>query len=149
MKTIIISPWSRPLRDGKENPKHYPYWTGLIKLLHENNWDTIQIGLAGEKMLPCRNIKCGLNLNELAELINKCDTWISVDNFFQHYATQLGIQGICLFGPTNPDIFGYKSNINLLKDKSLLATNQFLRMEDIPFQAERFVSPEVVMSYLK
>ena len=52
MSKIIISPFSRVLRNGKPNPKNYPYWPELIKLLREKNMCVVQVGFKGEEELP-------------------------------------------------------------------------------------------------
>ena len=43
---IIISPYSKPLRNGLNNPKNYPYWKELISLINE---EIIQVGVDGEE----------------------------------------------------------------------------------------------------
>ena len=45
---ILIHPYAKPLKNGKENPKNYPYWEELISLIYE---PIIQIGVEGEKHL--------------------------------------------------------------------------------------------------
>ena len=51
MKTILISPYSRRLRSGNLNPKDYPYWEELVKLLKIDGWNVIQVGTSGEKVI--------------------------------------------------------------------------------------------------
>ena len=45
---IIISPYSKALFNGKQNPKNYPYWKELIEQIDE---PIIQVGIEGEKQL--------------------------------------------------------------------------------------------------
>jgi len=45
---IIISPYSKKLMSGKNNPKNYPYWKELIRLIKE---PIVQVGIEGEDQL--------------------------------------------------------------------------------------------------
>jgi ADP-heptose:LPS heptosyltransferase len=141
---IIISPWSQKLRNGKNNPKNYPYWKELIRLIEE---PIIQVGVAGEEQLvpDCR---FGLGLEELHDLILECRTWISVDSFFQHYCWDIGKPGIVLFGQSDPLIFGHPENTNLLKDRKYLRDKQFWLWEQCECNNEAFVVPEEVIKCL-
>ena len=141
---IVIAPYAQKLRNGKENPKNYPYWEELIKQIDE---PIIQVGIEGEKQLVDNFCK-GLSINDLCQLLVKCRTWIGVDSFFQHLAWREGKQGIVLWGPSDPLIFGHPENINLLKDKKYLAPNQFLWWEQTEYLAERFVEPLEVLKHL-
>ena len=141
---IIISPYAQKLRNGRENPKNYPYWKELITLINE---PIIQIGIDGEEKLvdDCR---FNLSLEELKDLIHDCRTWISVDSFFQHYCWSLGKQGIVIFGQSDPIIFGHPENINLLKDRSYLREKQFWFWEQCEYRFDCFVSPKEVLKHL-
>ena len=68
--------------------------------------------------------------------------------FFQHLGWDEGKQGIVLWGPSDPLIFGHPENINLLKDRKYLVPNQFLIWEQQEYQSERFVKPNEVMEHL-
>lgn len=141
---IIISPYSKMLRNGANNPKNYPYWKELISLIDE---DIVQVGISGEEQLV-KDFRKNLSLNEMSNLINECKTWISVDSFFQHFAWHLGKPGIVLWGQSDPDIFGHKENINLLKDRKYLREKQFWIWEQCEYNSEAFVEPEYVLKYL-
>jgi len=142
---IIISPYSKPLRNGQNNPKNYPYWKELISLI---KYDTIvQVGTDDEKQLV-EEFHKNLSLPELRDLIFKCRTWISVDSFFQHLAWDCGKPGIVLFGQSDPLIFGHPENINLLKDRSYLREKQFWWWEQCTYREEAFVKPAEVLKYL-
>jgi len=141
---IIISPYAKQLRNGKQNPKNYPYWDELIQLIDE---PIIQVGVVGEKQLV-DDFRINLPLDELRKLIQECRTWIGIDSFFQHLCWDEGKKGIVLWGPSDPLIFGHPENINLLKDRSHLAPNQFLWWEMTEHKNERFVEPREVMEHL-
>lgn len=141
---IIISPYAKKLMNGKQNPKNYPYWEELIRQINE---PIVQVGVTGEKQLV-DDFRPNLSINELRQLIRDCRTWIGVDSFFQHLCWDEGKKGIVLWGVSDPLIFGHPENINLLKDRSYLAPNQFLWWEQTEHKNERFVEPKEVLAYL-
>jgi hypothetical protein len=137
---IIIAPWSKPLRNGETNPKNYPYWSELVALLPN---PVVQVGTAGETQLV-EDFRPNLNLADLAQLINSCSSWISVDTFFQHYAWSLEKHGVVLWGQSDPVIYGHPENTNLLKSRDYLTPNQFLMWEMIPYRSDCWVDPATV-----
>lgn len=141
---IIISPYSKQLRNGKTNPKNYPFWRELITLIDE---PVVQIGIEGEEQLVT-DFRKGLSVVELRQLLQECKTWISCDSFFQHLGWDAGKKGIVLWGPSDPLIFGHSENINLLKDRSCLVQNQFLWWEFYAHDATLFVPPKDVLQAL-
>ena len=141
---IIISPYSKALLSGKQNPKNYPYWEELIAQIDE---PIVQVGIAGEKQLV-KDFRQNLRISELRELIQECRIWISCDSFFQHLGWDEGKQGIVLWSVSDPLIYGHPENINLLKDRSYLTPNQFLWWESTEHKNERFVKPKEVLQYL-
>lgn len=144
---IIIHAWSRPLRNGKENPKNYPYWEALIEQLQRDRHELIQIGLEDEKRLVA-DFRAGLSFKELKTLARECDTWISVDSFFQHLAWRIGKKGIVLFGQSDPRIFGHSENYNLYAGQRFFRTNQFNTWEECEYKEEAFVSPNDVINII-
>jgi len=150
-KTFVISPYSKKMRNGKENPKNYPYWNEVISSLKSKNGNyVVQIGIEGEAELSGvdRFLK-GNSLKELELLLKDCNTWASVDNFFQHLASSIGKRGVVVFGPSDPKIFGYQENENLLKDRKFLKPRQFDIWEKTEFNSDAFVEPQVVVEALE
>ena len=143
---IIIAPYAQKLRNGKENPKNYPYWELLVQEL-QKTMHVVQVGITGEKQLV-PDFRTNLPIAALRELLWQCKTWIGVDSFFQHLAWDEGVSGIVLWGPSDPLIFGHPENINLLKDRSYLTENQFLWWESTEHKNDRFVKPIEVLAYL-
>jgi ADP-heptose:LPS heptosyltransferase len=141
---IIISPYSKALRNGKTNPKNYPYWKELIRLINDQ---IVQVGIDGEEQLV-DDFRKNLSLTELGNLVDQCKTWISCDSFFQHFAWDRKKYGIVLWSVSDPNIFGHPENINLLKDRKCLVQNQFLWWEHTDYDANKFVKPEVVIESL-
>jgi len=142
---IIIAPYAQKLRNGKQNPKNYPYWEGLIELIDE---PIVQVGVEGEKQLV-PDFRTNLTIAALRELLWQCRTWVSVDSFFQHLAWDEGVRGVVIWGPSDPLIFGHPENINLLKSREYLTENQFLWWEATEHKNERFLKPKEVLEYLK
>lgn len=141
---IIISPYSKKLRNGKTNPKNYPFFKQLVELIDE---PIVQIGIEGEEQLV-EDFRKNLSLKELGSLVNECRTWISVDSFFQHFCWDLGKPGIVLWGQSDPNIFGHPENINMLKDRKYLREKQFWIWEQCEFRNDCWVSPEEVVKQL-
>jgi len=134
IKKILISKNVKALRNGNQNPKDYPYWDQLIKLLSEHNITFI------DRELP---------LNELKNTILDCDFFISIDSFFQHYAWSVNKKGVVIFSVTDPLIFGHSFHVNVLKDRKYLRKNQFLWMENESYNIDAFESPENIFQIIK
>lgn len=144
LSMIIISPFSKKLTNDKPNPKNYPYWRELIDLIDQ---PIVQVGIDGEEQLV-DDFRKNLSLDELRNLVIECDTWISIDSFFQHFCWDIGKSGIVLWGQSDPNIYGHSENINLLKDRKYLTKNQFLIWEQIEYRDDCWVTPEVVVEVL-
>lgn len=146
MKKVLISPYAQAMRNGKENPKNFPYWTELVTMLVSSGIEVIQIGASKDRPIPgVTEFKQNLKLKEIRNLLSECDTWISVDSFLQHmnhnYERK---QGVVIFSQSNPDIFGYKENVNLLKHKKYLREKQFWLWEQCEYNKDAFVSADTV-----
>lgn len=141
---IIIAPYAKKLRNGKINPKNYPYWKELISQIDEH---IIQVGVDDEEQLV-DDFRKNLSLIELKELVLESRRWISVDSFFQHFCWDIGVSGIVLFGRSDPIIFGHPENTNLLKDRSYLLDNQFVTWEMVSYRTDCFVKSEEILRYL-
>ncbi|MFA5031268.1 MAG: class I SAM-dependent methyltransferase, partial [Patescibacteria group bacterium] len=87
--TILMSCWAKPLRSGGFNAKNpsKEYWTKLIKLLKEKGYTVWQAGQGAELKLKTADAHIwDKDLWELGEDIKNCKAWISIDNFFHHWA---------------------------------------------------------------
>lgn len=139
---ILISPYSHKLINGNLNAKNYPYWKELIPLL--NGHEIIQIGVYGEEKI-CEDFRIGLSMKQISELLSEVDLFISVDNFLPHMAHHYGKRGIVVFSQSDPDIFGYEENTNILKDRRFLRPNQFDSWELCQYNQDAFVSPQEIL----
>jgi len=142
---IIISPYSKKLMNGRENPKNYPYWSVLLMEIKEK---VIQIGVSGEKQI-WPDFRPDLPLSELKQLLQQCRTWISCDSFFQHLGYIEKKPGIVLWSVSDPLIFGHPENVNLIKSRDYLAKDQFLWWEDQEYKHHAFVNPDEVVKALE
>jgi len=155
MKKILISPYSskhpeaiiRPDLKNWKNPKDYPWWNEVVLGLKQLGYYVIQVGVSGEKPInSVDEFKVGLSFKELLSTLKGCVTYISVDNFFHHFAHYYGITGIVIFGKSDPDLFGYKDNRNLLKDKKYLRPDQYRMWTQTDYNEDVFVNPSIVLS---
>jgi hypothetical protein len=149
MKTIIISPFSRQLRNGENNPKNFPFWPDLIELLRNDGIKTIQIGKGQEPTIWADEKVFDASLKKLGELLHTTDGWISVDNFFPHLAMYHKKPGIVIWSVSDPKIFGYEENFNILKDRKYLRLKQFDIWEAYPFVPEAFYSANEIYKIIK
>ena len=143
---ILIAPYAKQLRNGKENPKNYPFWADVIRMLKGEH--IVQVGISGEKQLV-EDFRPDLPIAELRKLLRACKTWMACDSFFQHLGWDEGKPGVVLWSVSDPLIFGHPEHINLLKDRACLAPNQFLWWELTEYDASKFVPPEDVVQAVK
>lgn len=139
---IVISPYSQKLRNGKENPKNWPYWNQIISELNKSH-NLIQIGVEGEKKLT-EDCRFNLLVPELVKLANEMDLFISVDNFAHHFFHYQKKYGIVIFTQSDPKLFGYKENINLV-DEKYLRTDQYGQWESCEYKKEAFIHPDNIL----
>jgi len=127
MKILII-------RGNIKSAKSYPdeYWEELLVLLKDHE---------------VKEIKGILPEQEIIDLVNWCDIWISIDSFLQHLVALYNLKkGIVLWGKSDPRHFGYDENINLHKGR--FRPDQFRWWNDQVHNKEDFVLPEEVIKYI-
>ena len=149
MIKIIVSPFPHDI--GRPNAKNYPHWQKLIDLLKENDFFITQIGIKNEKRF--KNVDFyyfDKKLIELEELIKANDTWISVDNFFQHLNNaKIKKPGFVLYSRSDPRLFGYDHNHNLLRNIKFLRADQYGVWHNCPAIPQSYLSPEFVLKLIK
>jgi len=139
---IVIHPHAQKMRNGMPNAKNFPYWPQLITLLDA---DVIQIGVEGEEELPLvQDFRQGLKLKEVRALLEQCDYWVSVDSFLPHLAHHIPKAGVVIYGVSDPTIFGYPENLNVLKDRKFLRASQFSIWEEQSYSPEPFLGPKEI-----
>lgn len=135
---ILIHAVGTRQKNGDVNAKTYPYWPELLKLLRPRFGEVTQVGIKGDQQLV-KNFKANLSIAELTELLQQSDLWVSIDSFLPHLAHHCAKPGVVLWGPSDPLIYGYPENLNLLKDRSLLRKDQFGIWDGYPFDPRAFV----------
>lgn len=147
---IIISPYSSKVADGKINAKNYPWFPKLVDLLNRDGYKTLQIGVTGENPIDgVSDFIVDLPYSALPVLVNRCATWIAVDNFFPHFCHANKLKaGIVLWGVSDPKVWGYPENINLLRGRDYLRQHQYQTWNEIDFNAQAFVYAENVMPHV-
>lgn len=112
-------------------------WKELIQLL--DGHEIIQVGVKGEEELV-KNCHFNLPAKDLIEVTNDMDAFISVENFFPHFANYNfpNKKGVVIFAKSDPAIYGYSQNVNMLKDKKYLRWDQFGPWECTDFIEEAF-----------
>ena len=142
---VVISPWSHKLPNGKQNPKNFPYWEELVEDLKKSGCYIIQIGVAGEQLLAVDEIVLNASYERLETLLKESDTFISVDSFFPHFAHYHGKHGIVIFSQSDPNLFGYSENVNILKSRDYLRKEQFWLWTQAEYNKAAFVSSKDVL----
>lgn len=120
------------------------WWRALISLLEG---PVIQLGLEGEEQVAL-DFRQRLPLARLKELLIECQTWVSVDSFLPHLAHHVGKPGVVIFSRSDPNIFGYEENTNILKSREFLRKDQFAMWEADTHIPDAFPDPEIVAEYL-
>jgi len=151
---ILLSPYSNRIftkdQTGKDveirNAKNYPFFNELLTLLRISGEHVIQIGRTGERKLEgVDDFFLDISFQDIEKLLRKAKFFISVDNFLPHLANAIGIKkGIVIYGPSDPELFGYKHFCNLLKDRKYLRPDQFHKWHRCVYNQEAFVQPEIV-----
>jgi hypothetical protein len=119
-------------RGNVVNAKSYPYWEELIALL---------------KSHEIKEIKGILKEQEIIDLVNWSDVWISIDSFLPHLCKYYNLKnGIVLWGKSNPQIFGYSENVNILKSILNLRPDQFGEWKNVPNESKDWTDAYIVFS---
>lgn len=80
---------------------------------YKDRYDFVQIGLAGEPLIDGAIKGFGMPMREAAAVVPQCRTFVFIESFFAHLASAVRKRGVTVFNNTNPDFFGYPSNINV------------------------------------
>ncbi len=163
MKTVLIHinarkvclPGQPPLgASPRPSAKEFPreWWEDVIAALPEHRF--VQIGVQGDDVLNGVPPQFDLSEAELVALARRCDHVVCVDSFLPHLlhahaCPPGGLKCIVLFSKSDPLIFGYPENINLLKDRKHLRPDQFATWDLCPYDLEAFIEPGELVRLLK
>ncbi len=149
---ILILPYAQKLQNDRENPKNYPYWDDLVSLLINDYDEIIQIGLPGEiKINGVSEFKLRPSFNEIEKIVDNCEFWISVDSFLQHLIHNMKDRktGVVLWSLSNPNIFGYNYNLNILKDPKYLRPDQYNIWEQAIYNPDAYLDAKTIDNLIK
>jgi len=101
--------------------KNYPLalWQKTVNLLFEKNKTgliVLQICEEQDKLDATQRLGFIPPLRRVTALLRRVSCIVTVDSFPGHLASAVGTPGIVLFGPSNPLVFGHRSNINIRTD---------------------------------
>lgn len=122
IKTI---PWGKKtvaISFSSESPRkmmHPIKWHIIVEKLLALQCFVIQVG--GHKDIPIRGAYSLLGVTtplQICEVMKHVDLVITLDNFIMHAAKLANKQTIALFGPTEPERYGYKDHICIKADNS-------------------------------
>lgn len=114
-KTVAIS-------FSSESPRkmmHPIKWHIIVEKLLAQQCFVLQVGNYGD--IPIRGAYSLLGVTtplQICEVLKHVDLVITPDNFIMHAAKLVNKPAIALFGPTEPERYGYKNHICLRADKS-------------------------------
>lgn len=147
---LLISPYSSKLKTGTTNPKNFPYFESLVRLLNQEGYRIIQIGVTGEEKIEgVSHLVLNASYAQLKEIANECATWIAVDNFWPHFCHANKLKpGIVLWGASDPRVWGYPENINLLRGRDFLRQHQYQTWSEIDYDPRRFVYAENIVPHV-
>lgn len=148
---IVIAPYPAKLRNGKTSPKLYPYWDRLVSLLKSEGYEVVQIGAFGEECIEgVDHFFVDWPFKKIGKLINESALWISVDSWLPHFVHCEKLKpGIVLFGQSDPRIWGYSENVNILRGRDFLRRYQYDTWEAAEYNSNAFVYAENIMPHVR
>jgi ADP-heptose:LPS heptosyltransferase len=109
-KNVIIAPSS----DSPRKMLPVKTWENVTEILKGSGVFVVQVGRAEDRLVKGAYSLLGLTTpRQLIRLVGKADMVITVDNFVMHAAHLSGVYAVVLWGPTDPDIYGYVGHMHL------------------------------------
>ncbi len=109
-KNIVIAPGS----DSPRKMMALNRWQLLIRQLKKDGFFIIQTGRIRERYIENSFSLLGLTSPEqLIAVLRRVDIVITLDNFPMHAARLAGVPAVVLWGPTDPEIYGYPGQHHL------------------------------------
>lgn len=106
-KNVAIAPDSTSARKMMSREK----WGKVAKVLADSGALVVQFGKSGAKKVKYSYSLAGITSpKEAILLLKKMDLLVTADNFLMHAAHMTGTPAISLWGPTNPELFGYSEH---------------------------------------
>ena len=112
-KNIVIAPHS----DSPRKMMALDRWRLLIKQLKADGFFVIQTGELRDQYIENSYSLLGMTSPvQLISIIKRADILITLDNFAMHASYLAGTPAVVLWGPTNPEIYGYPGQHHLRSD---------------------------------
>lgn len=149
---IPFFPYASLTPIGTRSPKEYPYWADVIRSLKGNGIYLMQVNKT--KFDPViegvEGYISDLPLEDVVGILSEHLTWIAVDNFAQHLSrfTNPLKRGIVVWGPSDPDLFGYPENFNIYKSREHFRPNQYDTWDRCLFPNEHWISVDELSNYI-
>ena len=106
-KNVAIAPDSTSPRKMMSREK----WSQVAKALGDSGALVVQFGKAGTEKVKYAYSLAGLTSpKEAILLLKRMDLLLTADNFLMHAAHMVGTPTIALWGPTDPELFGYQEH---------------------------------------
>lgn len=92
-------------------------WEKIVEELPDYTF--LQLGLMDEEPIKgAIDLRGKLTVREVMAVFKYLKGYVGVESFFGHLASAADIPAVILFGPSNPVIWGHKSNRNIYKNFS-------------------------------
>ena len=106
--------------------KQWTHFPELVALLRNAGHRVVQIGGAGDPSVAADEFVQNPSWAKICSMLDECDTWVAVDSFLQH-ANDVHAKkpGVVIWSKSNPLLFGYAYNRNLLKSREQLRPDQW------------------------
>ena len=118
------------ISSGTHKAKCYPYWDELAYILTNKGYHITQLGIGDQKRIcagignPNIDYVWDKPLKEVEDVVRQVGDFVAIDNFLHHLAHQLGVRGAVIYGPSDPRLFGYSDQINIIKKYEYLRKDQ-------------------------
>lgn len=134
----------------KPSAKTPYYWKEFTAVVHatQKNWELLQIGAPDDEKLPHCGFFSPKIPSEAIKLIKQSDTWLCPDTWLQHLASPIK-KGVVVWSRSDPKLFGYDTNINLLKDEKYIKPDPWSTWHQTEYIKEAFVDYEEIILALE
>jgi predicted transcriptional regulator len=141
--TIMVN--GQPFKTAKFFP--IEWWNKVVSSYPAYRW--VQIGMQSDWVINGVIPQFNLSLSDVKRVAMDSDYVICVDSFLQHLLAPTKKKLIVLWTKSDPEIYGYPWNINLLKDRKLLRPDQYGVWAMCPIDASAFIDPQEVIKLLR
>jgi ADP-heptose:LPS heptosyltransferase len=107
---VIIAPGSSSPRKSWRHEK----WEALVKRLRHKGCFVLQLGYSHERHVRGAYSIAGLTTpKQVFPILRRADLIVTIDSFLMHAAHHVQIPAVVLWGPTEPQTYGYSKQTHL------------------------------------